>query len=392
MQFFVTPLHIVQRHTALLHVRSGGAADPSIAAARRSMRFHLGIIAIAVVWTPVEPIGDVHAPYRLPPDSFKLGLPLAKGAFGTVLYACGPEGQRCVAKRASTDKGTQYLIQEAVLNSRLAENAAGSRHLAPFLGVCRIGWVDHIIWAASPGVEHSLDWYISGATVRSLELAAALGIETRGPAELDSDAMWLGLLRAMLSCVALLHMNGVSHRDVKPENLLVDTRTRSLRLIDLGSACTMHGASDMATIPTTSAWAPPELRLTQSAPWAYDVYSTALVWLRGVLHSSTSSRKLLALRAALMTKPKDDIGMWLASTCADEVGCDFQDEETWRVVGRMLETEPSERVSALEILCSATLPSTPEDEPAPSSSTAICLEDQSCSLPLAEDTCMIDFG
>ncbi|CAM9283651.1 unnamed protein product, partial [Laminaria digitata] len=44
------------------------------------------------------------------------------------------------------------------------------------------------------------------------------------------------LLRQLLSAVGFLHQNGVIHRDVKPENILVDTRNEGAPLCDLGTA------------------------------------------------------------------------------------------------------------------------------------------------------------
>ncbi len=50
----------------------------------------------------------------------------------------------------------------------------------------------------------------------------------------------------MCRALAHIHSMGVCHRDIKPQNLLVNTQTHELKLCDFGSAkvCTYHGVSE----------------------------------------------------------------------------------------------------------------------------------------------------
>ena len=48
------------------------------------------------------------------------------------------------------------------------------------------------------------------------------------------------VLAQLLQGLTALHQQGIIYRDVKPENVLVDPLTRTLRLIDFGSAADMR--------------------------------------------------------------------------------------------------------------------------------------------------------
>ena len=105
---------------------------------------------------------------------------------------------------------------------------------------------------------------------------------------------------------------------------------------------------------TTAAWAPPELSLTPTSPFAFDVYAAALVWLRGTMHTLTSSRQMDEFRCALTAQPADGVSGWLETTCDAEVECNVS-HAAWQVVGKLLEARPEDRISAFEALHSSYL-------------------------------------
>lgn len=324
-----------------------------------------------------------------------LGLPFAQGAFGHVLDATieGAEVKHCVAKRAAKGKADAetYLASEAHLNEYFHKVAPGSRHLAPFLGVANVGWTDHLIWERCPGAQHSLDWYLE-LPERQGHLARDLGVVATPDVSVLTTRLQtvLGrkLLHEMLSALALLHTHGVIHRDVKPENWLVDVRTQSLRLIDFGAAYAFRDGWTEQQVPGTEAYAPPEQTADPTAPWSYDLYSTAMVWLRCCVTSYSSAAGFEALRASLESQA--DPGDWLAQR---HVGpADTAGPEMWELIGRMLARDPRKRATVCEHLGSfEDMNNAASAEPLAAELTTpnkanleSCLADFSCPLVLEE--------
>ena len=89
------------------------------------------------------------------------------------------------------------------------------------------------------------------------------------------------LLRQMLDGVAAVHAAGIIHRDVKPENLLVDTFRELpwLKLTDFGVARLSYGASltNLTSVIGTPEYMAPELAEHESATPAADLYSAGIV-------------------------------------------------------------------------------------------------------------------
>jgi len=222
-------------------------------------------------------------PKHLDPKQLKLGFPFAHGAFGSVHDAY--LGQKpCIAKRAKpkNQRAADLLHGEAVFNQELSQAAPGSHHLAPFLGICSQCGIEYLIWEACQGARQSLLSYLEPApgSARQARLATSLGLadETTAPlSPLTHGALVRTTLHEMLSALAIVHSKGLVHRDVKPENFLVDCQTHSLRLIDLGAACE---AEKCDVGPSTELYAPPEQTCHGIVCDTFDVFSAAIVWVQ----------------------------------------------------------------------------------------------------------------
>lgn len=154
----------------------------------------------------------------------------------------------------------------------LAEARAleGLRHprVVPLLEVERVG--DEVFLVLG---------YIPGGTARDL-------LDREGPL---TPARAVGLALDALEALSAIHAKGLVHRDVKPENLLLDAEGRGV-LADLGSARSIDAtATGSGAGVSLSTVAPEALRGDAAAP-ASDIYSVA-----ATLHRLLTGRHHVAL-------------------------------------------------------------------------------------------------
>ena len=252
---------------------------------------------------------------------------LGNGTFGGVHLAVNEaSGEKLIAKcaRAATDdsraktNAAAYLDIEGCINSKLcpldsnntaadATISCGRNHIAPYLGEVEIHDKKYLIWKASG--EYTLEDYIEMED-GWLQLATDLGVDLAVNAsgdyehneqsgsnqrELLHNQLAAEVLRQLLEGLAYCHSRGVCHRDIKPANILVDPVTHTLRLIDFGSACDMSSWSPQKLGyrgedkgPRSILYCPPEEFVNPESPYAFDVYSCAITWLRTVLSDDKS--------------------------------------------------------------------------------------------------------
>jgi len=189
---------------------------------------------------------------------YKLGGVLGKGGFG-VVYA---------AVRKS-DK-LQVAVKEVYKAKIIKKTADGKVPL-------EVALMQQV--ADVPGVIKILDWFEAAESFYIvMEKFAGQDlfdyISEQGPIK-ESKAK--ELFRQILETVLLCHNRGVLHRDIKDENILIDSRTKELRLIDFGSGTYLQDGL-YNDFEGTRVYAPPEWVLGRRY-----TASSLTVWSLGIL-------------------------------------------------------------------------------------------------------------
>ncbi len=146
------------------------------------------------------------------------------------------------------------------------------------------------------------------------------------------------MLGEIADAVAAVHGAGVIHRDIKPDNILIDDHTGRAMLIDFGVATVRtseHSRSEVAKGLGTPHYMSPEQALgEQRADERSDIYSLGVVGFRMVAgrlpFSGSSARSIVAQHVALEAPPVGHYAPWL-------------DDEIARVIDRCLAKDPSKR-------------------------------------------------
>jgi predicted Ser/Thr protein kinase len=144
---------------------------------------------------------------------FEVRAVLGKGSFGVVFRAYDPQLDREVAlKVPRLPRDRPDLVERFLREARVA---AGLRHPG-IVAVFEAGQVGNLYFIASE--------FVTGATLRQC-------VEKERPT-LRQAAAWV---RDLALALEYAHGQGVIHRDVKPGNIMIDTRNRP-QLTDFGLA------------------------------------------------------------------------------------------------------------------------------------------------------------
>jgi len=169
---------------------------------------------------------------------YKLGGVLGKGGFGTVFAAIRKKDKLHVA------------VKEVYKAKIIKKTADGKTPLE----VALMQQVRDV-----PGAIRILDWFeMSESFFIVMEKFTCQDlfdyISEHGPLKESKARM---MFKQVLNTVLLCHNNGVLHRDIKDENILIDVQSKQLKLIDFGSGTYLHDGL-YNDFEGTRVYAPPE--------------------------------------------------------------------------------------------------------------------------------------
>ena len=231
---------------------------------------HGGRLADSDIPTPADTAGDPDIEGKESvAGRWRLHGELGSGGMGQVFFATRE------ATSPSDDDGTSDYVQEAAIKVLWSQQASSDVR-ARFLRERRIlASLDH------PGLARFIDggfladsrpWFamehIAGVNVD--DYAAKISIEDR-----------LRLFIEVCTSVGYAHQHLIVHRDIKPQNILVDQSGRA-RLLDFGIAGVLNEIDDGVRTqdsgtPLTLQYASPEQVTRQLVTAASDIYQLGLV-------------------------------------------------------------------------------------------------------------------
>ena len=191
-------------------------------------------------------------------SQYRLLRAIGRGAMGTVWEADGPTG-RVAVKVLRAEVADDPEVVERFLRERSILLTLRSPHIVAV----------HDLVAEGTRLAIVMD-LVEGEQLRDI-------IEREGTI---APRRAVALTAAVLEGLAAAHAQGVVHRDVKPENILVHTRggTEQVALVDFGVAwITEHAATAGTDIVGTPAYMAPEVAVGGTPDDRADVYAAGVV-------------------------------------------------------------------------------------------------------------------
>jgi serine/threonine protein kinase len=253
----------------------------------------------------VADLGQLSEPLRLTAESstvYEIGEIIGQGTSARVFRATGP----APANFAVAIKRMLRRDDETVLVAQREFNLLRQLHHPAVISVVDFGVDQDQAWIAMEMFE-------------SETLTAS--VKKSGPFD---ESATVSVMRHLSSAVSYLYANGVCHRDLKPDNVLISTsatdgrspRCEALRLIDFNVAARVEPSSTCLSPVGQEPFIAPEVRREEEYSLPVDVWgmgAIAYYLLAGAFPAHGMRRGILAMDSYVSADPSPELfleGFW----------------------------------------------------------------------------------
>ena len=171
----------------------------------------------------------------------------------------------------------------------------------------------------------------------------------------------------MLKCIGYLHSLGICHRDIKPQNILIDPKDFTLKLCDFGCAKHLVKTESNISYICSRFYRPPELVVgatyytTQVDVWSMGCVIVELVHNQPIFQGKSAKDQLREIIKILGTPTEEEIknmggkqikvSKLKKTSWKDFLSGKINDELFFDLVDRLLVYEPNKRLGPYQAMC-----------------------------------------
>lgn len=224
-------------------------------------------------------------------DSITIGKTvLGEGGFGKVIlgtYVIDPDTGKKIDAAIKEIPASRMDLREFQLQARLSRTPKCNKHIACMYSMK---------YDSSTGNYYIAMEYIKGKDLFHYLLASGKQL---------TDAQIHKIFKDSLEGLDFIHKSGIAHGDIKLENLMFDTKTKTIKYIDFGFGCTKNTCGSSRVFHGTRYLNPPEstAKKTLKSVQVADIWALGSTFSEIITHERTMDLKL----SGTTIKPTTDV-------------------------------------------------------------------------------------
>jgi len=341
-----------------------------------------GVLAGVIDMYVVAPLQRLLAPnFKYTLDDLEIGKLIAEGGFGEVYRATligNKETRSVIVKRAK-----EFGRPEVWMNERMQRSAPGviAEYITAF-GEDDGASSSPILLVWNNEGEYTLSNLMSKqdfpTNAAKLLINPDCTQEEASTIEFKTK-IYQKLMTQILEGLKACHATGIVHRDIKPQNFILSSRDKRVKLIDLGAAADLriginyvpneflldprYAPPQQYIMSTRTPKAPPPpiavflspVLWQMNSPDRFDIYSAGMSMLQMVFAPLRSDNALIVFNRRMRKEWDYDLDTWRSQEKSKvyEEGfrvLDANNGAGWDLLKRLLAYDPKERPSAAEAL------------------------------------------